>query len=188
MLEMNLSLLNTQNSLKIKKETVAELLKKRKVNELWEGRISAVDTIIIHYMSAINTTPKAPFKLENLIEIFINYEVSAHYLILRDGTIYNLVPEDKKAWHAGASQMPKPDLREGVNDFSIGIELVGAENQNFTDEQYMSLKDLIKDIKQRNQITTILGHQDIAGIDSVKAGIRDDIKIDPGKNFDWSRI
>jgi len=120
--------------------------------------------------------------------IFRDYGVSSHYVIDRNGNIYLLVPEAKKAWHAGVSQMPAPDNRKNVNDFSIGIELIGDEEVPFEEAQYSALNFLLKDIKKRHDIKHIVGHQHIATQKMVEAGLRKDAKWDPGKQFDWSKI
>ena len=73
-------------------------------------------------------------------------KVSAHYLISRTGDIYLLVPEDWKSWHAGQSSW---NGKSSVNDFSIGIELVGWRRGGFTDPQLNSLLWLSKDIMVR---------------------------------------
>lgn len=155
---------------------------------LFGERTSQIDTIIIHAMSAINVYPKNPFSVEKCIKILVDCEVSSHYLIGRNGKIYYLVDEEKKAWHAGVSRMPPPDRREGVNDFSIGIELVGNENLPFEDKQYSSLNFLLDDIKKRREIKNILGHQHVATQKLVEEGLRKDAKWDPGKLFDWNKI
>ncbi len=84
--------------------------------------------------------------------------------------------------------MPEPDNRTGVNDFSIGIELAGSEQKPFTQKQYRSLKSLLVQIKNRENIRSILGHEDISGERAVSLGIRQDCKIDPGPFFDWDCI
>jgi AmpD protein len=92
-----------------------------------------------------------------------------------NGIVWQLVPEDKKAWHAGISIMPE-DGREGVNDFSIGIELINAEHIDFTQPQYSAVARLTKEILSRHPVRYIYGHCDIAP----------DRKTDPW-GFDWSR-
>ncbi|MGB0204581.1 MAG: 1,6-anhydro-N-acetylmuramyl-L-alanine amidase AmpD [Neptuniibacter sp.] len=104
-------------------------------------------------------------------------EVSAHFLIERDGVISQFVPLEKRAWHAGLSCF---DGREGCNDFSVGIELEGCDEEPFTDQQYQSLSSLTKKIQSIYPAITqqrITGHSDIAP----------DRKTDPGPFFDWSR-
>lgn len=157
---------------------------------IWEERTTdiEIDTIVIHAINASGTSPKFPFSLKKCIKIFELYDVSSHYVISRDGKIYQLVPEEKKAWHAGISKMPAPDNRSGVNDFSIGIELIGNEELLFEEKQYKSLNLLLNDIKKRRKIRTIVGHSQIATQELVDLGLRKDVKWDPGKMFDWNKI
>jgi N-acetyl-anhydromuramyl-L-alanine amidase AmpD len=135
-----------------------------------------VDTIIIHSMH--NPEAIDPYSAQSCLEILNQCEVSAHYIIDREGAIWRCVAEDKKAWHAGVSCMPDPsDGREGVNAFSLGIELVGNEDDPFSDAQYLSLGNLTRDILSRYAIRNIYGHSDIAP----------DRKTDPW-GFDWNRF
>ncbi|MGC6358431.1 1,6-anhydro-N-acetylmuramyl-L-alanine amidase AmpD [Bisgaard Taxon 45] len=101
--------------------------------------------------------------------------VSAHCLINRQGEITQYVNFDDRAWHAGVSQF---EGREKCNDFSIGIELEGSNQQPFTDAQYHALVKLTKTVMASYpQITLqrIVGHCDVAP----------GRKIDPGQYFDW---
>lgn len=105
--------------------------------------------------------------------------VSAHYIIGQDGEVHEMVDEDKRAWHAGESQMPfKKDKGSDVNDFSIGIELVTTDKEDFTKEQYKALIRLITQIRSRYKVGFIVGHQHIAGK-------RKEPKTDPGSKFNW---
>ncbi|SUB23033.1 1,6-anhydro-N-acetylmuramyl-L-alanine amidase AmpD [Avibacterium avium] len=104
-------------------------------------------------------------------------KVSAHCLINRQGEITQYVSFNRRAWHAGVSQFQG---REKCNDFAIGIELEGSNNQPFTDEQYQALASLTKAIMLAYPKITkerIVGHSDIAP----------ERKIDPGQYFDWQR-
>jgi N-acetyl-anhydromuramyl-L-alanine amidase AmpD len=75
--------------------------------------------------------------------------------------------------------MPPPDCRKSVNDFSIGIELVATEQSGFTKEQYLSLYGLCCQIEKRYQRHfTYVGHEDIAGVEAVNAGLRSIAKTD----------
>lgn len=101
-------------------------------------------------------------------------EVSCHYLIHKNGDIYNLVRDEMKAWHAGKSYW------RGIidlNQCSIGIELDNLGNQPFTEKQISSCINLCKHLVNKYQINpiNILGHSDIAC----------DRKIDPGVFFPW---
>lgn len=101
--------------------------------------------------------------------------VSAHCLINRQGEITQYVNFNQMAWHAGVSSFQG---REKCNEFSIGIELEGSNNQPFTAAQYQTLAQLTQQIMQcYPQITAdrIVGHSDIAP----------GRKIDPGQYFEW---
>ena len=178
--------ININNTYKVREKSISDLLQLKNISELWGNRIdNCIDTVIIHYISAIEKDKEKPYNFGSILEIFCEFKVSSHYLIDRNGKIYQLVPEIKKAWHCGGSIMPGSDLREGVNDFSIGIELVATAASGFTESQYNSLGLLCNDIEKRWNITAYLGHEDIAGENAVKLGLRKDIKRDPGPLFNW---
>ena len=103
--------------------------------------------------------------------------VSAHALIRRDGALTQYVPFGKRAWHAGQSWYRG---RSACNDFSIGIELEGADTTPYTDAQYQSLAGLVAAL-----IATYpsLSAEHIAGHSEVAPGR----KTDPGPAFDWVR-
>jgi len=108
----------------------------------------------------------------------VGLEVSAHALIRRDGALVQFVPFGRRAWHAGASSWCG---RERCNDFSVGIELEGADDVAYDPRQYESLADLIRSLRQAYPSlmqADILGHSDIAP----------GRKTDPGEAFDWSRL
>lgn len=105
-------------------------------------------------------------------------EVSAHFLIRRDGELVQYVSCDERAWHAGASYYGS---REGCNDFAIGIELEGTDTLAYTERQYQELKMLtlaLFDAYPMLNIDRVVGHCDIAP----------DRKTDPGESFDWKRF
>ena len=104
-------------------------------------------------------------------------KVSSHLLIDRKGQITQFVPFDKRAWHAGVSKFAG---REGCNDFSIGIELEGADHIPFTEEQYKELAAVTRQIiatYPKIKADRIVGHSDIAP----------GRKTDPGPAFDWKK-
>lgn len=135
----------------------------------------AVSLIIIHYTGMISCEAS----LERLCDE--QSEVSAHYLIDEDGVIFRLVPEDRRAWHAGASQWRG---ETDVNSVSIGIELQNPGHEHgyrdFPDAQIISLIALIKDIRSRHPIAPeqVIGHEDVAP----------GRKCDPGDKFPWARL
>lgn len=124
--------------------------------EKWEGNRS-VDTVVVHTAHSVEGEPYEP---KNVYNIFKKYNVTSHYLIARDGVIYRLADENDLAHHAGKSKMS--DGREGVNAFSIGIELINSKIDYPTKAQYTALAKLINDIKTRHKIEHIVGHKDIA--------------------------
>jgi N-acetyl-anhydromuramyl-L-alanine amidase AmpD len=181
-------LLDLTNTALIEGVSVAERIRLANKEHLWserEGRV--IDTVVIHYASARAIDPKRAFDMNLIIKIFCDLGVSSHYLITRKGAIFLLVPEDKKAWHCGGSIMPEPDNRRGVNDFSIGIELIATDVSGFTKKQYASLAWLRSDMEKRLQKTLLFtGHENIAGQRAIQLGLRKDCKVDPGEAFDWN--
>jgi N-acetyl-anhydromuramoyl-L-alanine amidase len=101
--------------------------------------------------------------------------VSSHFLIRRDGGLVQFVSCDDRAWHAGASHWRG---RDDCNDFSIGIELEGADAVPYTAPQYRRLGQLLRALARRYPIADVAGHSDIAP----------GRKTDPGPAFDWSRV
>ena len=104
-------------------------------------------------------------------------EVSAHWLIHEDGRTEALVPEDRRAWHAGAGSWLG---RDDVNSRSIGIELVNPGDSPFPEPQMAALERLLADVIARWAIPPerVIGHSDMAP----------GRKIDPGPRFDWARL
>lgn len=104
-------------------------------------------------------------------------EVSAHWLIAEDGTAEALVPEDRRAWHAGAGAWQG---RDDVNSRSIGIEIANPGDRPFPARQMDALVALLRQIMDRWQIghVAVIGHSDMAP----------GRKIDPGARFDWQRL
>ena len=182
-------LLDVGNQTVVDGTPLGERIRDAGKRSLWEGREEAViDTVVIHFISAADTKSSDPYDLEAILKIFVDFGVSSHYLIDRAGVVRQLVPEDKKAWHCGGSCMPPPDSRQGVNEFSIGIELVATDQSGFTEEQYEACAFLCRDIEKRRGSVTYVGHQDIAGEQAVALGLRQDKKPDPGPLFDWQKL
>lgn len=105
-------------------------------------------------------------------------KVSAHCLIDRSGRIVQFVPFLERAWHAGRSVFQG---QQECNDFSVGIELEGADHTPYTEEQYASLSVVARLLCARFPLLTperIVGHSDIAP----------GRKTDPGPAFDWSKL
>ncbi len=103
--------------------------------------------------------------------------VSAHLLIRRDGSINQYVAFNKRAWHAGVSEYKG---QQRCNDFAIGVELEGSENQPYTKAQYSKLISVTQCLIQHYPE---LSSQHIAGHSDIAPGR----KTDPGKSFDWKR-
>jgi N-acetyl-anhydromuramyl-L-alanine amidase AmpD len=183
-------LLDIHNKTKMGNTTVAASVRAQGKKHLWDERPSpACDTIVIHYISAVKIAPCRPFTLARILKIFCDFGVSSHYLIRRNGAVLRLVPEEKKAWHAGGSIMPGQDKRTAVNDFSIGIELVATPDSGFTQKQYSACARLCRDIEIRHgKKFGYVGHQEIAGKKARGLGLRKDIKRDPGSFFNWKRF
>jgi len=101
-------------------------------------------------------------------------EVSAHYLIARDGRIYQLVDERYRAWHAGRSRWAAD---ADLNSSSIGVELDNNGAEPFPPEQIEALLGLLADLKTRYRIPTanFIGHADVAP----------GRKVDPSALFPW---
>lgn len=134
-----------------------------------------IDSIIIHYTDM----PTAERALAWLCDS--KSQVSAHYLIDEKGTIYQLIEEDKRAWHAGESYWQG---REDLNSCSIGIELANPGHSfghlPFPEAQIEALITLCQRIQTRWGIPSsrILGHSDVAPRR----------KQDPGHLFPWDRL
>jgi len=153
-----------------------------------DGRPDAADIrlVVVHNISL----PPGEFGGPGVEQLFTNrldpgehpyyasiqgLRVSAHFFIRRDGEVVQFVPCTQRAWHAGASVWQG---RERCNDFSIGIELEGTDDQPFTDAQYATLNRLLALLRRRYPITGVAGHSDVAP----------GRKTDPGACFDWSRV
>ncbi len=138
---------------------------------------SRVSTLVIHamYDFAGDSTNAG-----DCIRVLDENTVSAHFLISRRGKVIQLIPESKRAWHAGESRMPDSmGAAHGVNDFSIGIELIARDHETFTGSQYRALGELTSGLCSRHPIQFLVGHEDIA--------IPKGRKSDPGERFDWYR-
>lgn len=117
-----------------------------------------ISSIIIH--SSYNALDVDTFSVKGVLKEYENYGVSAHYLIDRQGNIYQLVKDSDIAYHAGRSRLPNGDTN--VNASSIGIELVNTMQCGPNETQYDSLNGLIDELKSKYKIKYVLGHSDIA--------------------------
>jgi N-acetylmuramoyl-L-alanine amidase len=131
-----------------------------------------VDILLIHYTGM----PTGAEALERLCDA--RFQVSAHYLVEEDGTVFSLVPEDRRAWHAGAGYW-RGD--RDINSRSIGVELVNPGHEwgyrPFPDAQMTAFAALARGIMERHGISPhrVLAHSDVAPAR----------KEDPGELFDW---
>lgn len=163
-----------------------------------------VDIILLHFISNVVEKPEDPYVLKDVLQLFHDYEVSAHYLIDRQGRIFQLVEEERMARHAGKGQLPAyPKRRDRLNHSSIGIELMGIGSGSdmrhylqqeeyarlnpawigFTAEQYQSLAVLIQDLCARYSALSpdrrhIFGHDEYAP----------QRRTDPGELFSWNHL
>jgi AmpD protein len=147
---------------------------------------AAPSLVVVHGISL----PPGEFGGDGVIRLFTNtldpvahpyyqsvaqLRVSAHFFIRRNGALLQFVPCGERAWHAGASSWRG---RERCNDFSIGIELEGADHVRYTARQYTMLANLLAALKARYPIEVAVGHSDVAP----------GRKTDPGPAFDWDRL
>jgi len=139
----------------------------------FDTRTLPVTLIVLHYTAA-------PLKesLNALRDGRVGARVSSHYLVAEDGTIYRLVDESNRAWHAGVSRWE--DITD-VNSASIGIEMVNLGHDDagrprpYAAEQVEAVTRLCLDIQERYAIAAVVGHSDVAPAR----------KIDPGGLFPW---
>tara|TARA_B100000989_G_scaffold275150_1_gene234476 strand:+ start:608 stop:1354 length:747 start_codon:yes stop_codon:yes gene_type:complete len=135
---------------------------------------SKIKLIIIHYTALKNSNEAISYLCMK------EKKVSSHYLISQNGTIYNLVEDKFRAWHAGDAFWQ--DFID-INSISIGIELdysPRGKNNKFSFKMINSLKKLILNLKRNYKINknSIIAHSDIAPFR----------KKDPGKNFPWQSL
>lgn len=163
----------------------SKCIKSQNVNQ--RANKNDISLVVIHCISL----PKGQYDNCNVEKLFTNQldcslhpsfsslkgiEVSAHLYIKRDGEIVQFVSVNDRAWHAGISKFQG---RQGCNDFSVGIELQGTDKTVYTDQQYLSLNGLLKDLRKAYpRLVNITGHQNIAP----------QRKTDPGKCFEWTKI
>jgi N-acetylmuramoyl-L-alanine amidase len=141
----------------------------------FDQRRGPPDMVVVHY-TGMSTGAEALERLRDPAA-----KVSAHYLIEEDGRVFQLVPEERRAWHAGVSFWKG---ERDVNAVSIGIELVNPGHElgygDFPEMQVEALIGLLDAVRARWTIPNgrILGHSDVAP----------DRKIDPGEKFPWKRL
>ena len=147
---------------------------------------TGVDLVVVHSISlppgkyggdAIEHlfTNRLDWSAHPYYETIRGAEVSAHFLIHRDGGLLQFVSCDERAWHAGRSHWQG---RDDCNDFSIGIELEGLEGETFETAQYAALAALIDELGLQYPVRWIAGHEHVAP----------GRKHDPGAGFEWARL
>ena len=149
-----------------------------------EGMV--VDMVVLHSISL----PAGQYGGPQIRQLFTNtldpsahpefealrgLEVSAHFLIRRNGQVVQFVSCERRAWHAGRSHWKG---RDNCNDFSIGIELEGLEGLSFEPAQYARLELLLRSIRRRYPLEMVVGHEHIAP----------GRKADPGPGFQWRAL
>ncbi|MBE6455821.1 MAG: N-acetylmuramoyl-L-alanine amidase [Alphaproteobacteria bacterium] len=142
----------------------------------YNERACSIDMIVLH----ATATPTIQETFYYLIEKEEQPRVSSHYVIDTDGTIYQLVADDKRAWHAGLGCWG--NILEDINSHSIGIEFQCAASgtqsfAQFSDKQIQSGIDLCRELMKKYNIKpfNVVAHSDIAP----------DRKYDPGRTFPW---
>lgn len=141
----------------------------------FDDRTLPISLLVLHY-TGMETDPAALARMQDP-----DAKVSAHYMVEEDGTIFRLVDEDRRAWHAGVSSWRG---ETDINSNSIGIEIVNGGHDyglpDFPDVQIMAVIALSKDIMKRNKIipANVVGHSDIAP----------ERKNDPGEKFPWAGL
>jgi N-acetylmuramoyl-L-alanine amidase len=141
----------------------------------FDARTAPPDMIVLHYTGM----PTGEAALERLRDP--SAKVSAHYLVEEDGRVFALVPEERRAWHAGVSSWRGAT---DINGRSIGVEIVNPGHEfgyrDFPQPQIAAVIALLTDIRTRWTIpdALILGHSDVAPAR----------KQDPGERFPWKTL
>jgi AmpD protein len=145
-----------------------------------------VDAVVLHSISL----PPGEYGGDGIERLFTNtldwaahpyYEtirglqVSAHFVVRRDGEVLQFVSIADRAWHAGRSSW---NGRAECNDWTIGIELEGLEGAAFEPAQYAALQILLPAIDIQGEVHTVVGHEHVAP----------GRKSDPGPGFDWCEL
>lgn len=163
----------------------------------FDARTRPIDLVVLHY-TGMQDAETALARLTDPAPVAGKYpgpwqsidapadgplsRVSAHYVVDEAGRIYSLVPEEHRAWHAGASTW---EGEGDVNNRAIGVEIVNGGHDfglpDFTDAQIDSVIALLKDIFARwpeLDAKRVVAHSDVAP----------DRKLDPGEKFPWKRL
>jgi N-acetylmuramoyl-L-alanine amidase len=141
----------------------------------FDARVRPPDMVVLHYTGMAS----GPAALERLRDPAA--KVSSHYLVEEDGRVFALVPEERRAWHAGVSFWAG---ELDINGLSIGVEVVNPGHEfgyrPFPEVQIAAVIALLDDVRGRWTIpdSRILGHSDVAPAR----------KVDPGELFPWDRL
>lgn len=176
--------------------------------------MESIDGVVIHYFSARNVDPENLFEMNVCRDLFIDLNLkkedrvhymkddkwpggrmyaSAHMLIGRSGEVWKLVEFGNQAYHAGSSIM---NGRSECNRWTLGIELVGSVDSGFTNDQYISLAEILTYLMEeyRFPFSNVCGH-DLVRWNAIQKGSNKRPKYDPsgrkdgkGDNFDWSYL
>jgi len=192
------------------KEVSVNLKEKLKSNDIFppnensRPREKEITHVMIHFISNVVNNYKDPYNIYDIYDIFLDYGISAHYVIGRYGEIYCMVPENRVAYHAGKGNLEGfPEYKNKMNDYSIGIELlaIGTKEEmlpiisseqydlidksliGYTEAQYESLNILLDSILINNP-SIIKDRKHIIGHDEYSKGV----KTDPGSLFQWEKI
>ena len=137
-----------------------------------ERRKNYIDTLVIH--AAAQKT------INELVDVLVSRELSAHYVIGTNGDIVRLVPDEFRAWHAGAGSWRGET--QDINSNSIGIELCNGlfGEEPYTTKQITALTELCLHLIDKHNLapTQIIGHSDMAPTR----------KIDPGSCLPWQKL
>jgi AmpD protein len=148
-----------------------------------------VDTVVLHGISLPPGTfgsgcvtdlfcNRLDWERDIFFQTIIGLKVSSHVLIERSGTLIQFVPLHRRAWHAGVSRFRG---RPRVNDFSVGIELEGTDDQSYAYPQYEVLGRVLRVLLRR---FPAIAPEHVVGHCHVAPGR----KTDPGPSFDWQRV
>src|SRR6516225_11548293 len=152
-----------------------EIRDRESLNHGSRGEPARIDMLVLHYTGM----ESAPAALERLCDP--TARVSAHYVVEENGRIWRLVPEVRRAFHAGVSCW---EGERDLNAVSLGIEIVNPGHEwgyrPFPEAQMASVEHLCRDLVARYPIPPhrVVGHSDIAP----------ERKSDPGELFDWARL
>ena len=154
---------------------MSELVHHERLSPNYDERHAPVSMVVIHYTEMESATAA----IDRLTDP--ESKVSAHYVISEGGEVTRLVPEDKRAWHAGVSYWRG---ESDVNGISVGIELDHPGHalgyREFSEAQIGALLPLLHSIVKRHDVprANVVGHSDVAP----------HRKIDPGELFPWAKL